>query len=250
MVIEAQASNKRGNPVWAVLGNMQLWLVPSLVFIALQLGDWMHRGRPPEGSPLGFLDALRTITFLIGISVSAIRRWRDRINLSRGTAVVLFLVLSWLSGMAFELTLTEEGSRHILLLGWKYFITIQAAYIPLTVLGFFLIRRYHYTIKEVFFAGALTCLYEVAVQGIPMMRAGNALFIPITSAYYMVAYSLIITWPLIIINEKRLWDTRATKAPSWAKIALGIPLGILNMFLYAGWGALLSRMFSNFGTGQ
>jgi photosystem II stability/assembly factor-like uncharacterized protein len=247
MTMEAETSRKWSRYVSSVLGNMQLWLALSLVFVALQVTDWIRRGVPPEGSPLWFLDSLRTIMFLIGISLNQAYGLRERLNLSRRTAVVLFLVLSWMSGMAFELTLTNEGSREILLLGWKYFIQIQAGYLPLTILGLLLIWRFHYTIKEVFFAGALTSLYEIVVQGIAMMREANPIVALIVVAYYMIAYNLIICWPLIIIDEKLLWDARKPKVPSWAKIALGIPLGILNMLIYAGWGTLVDKLMSASG---
>jgi hypothetical protein len=226
-----------------VIGNIKLWVILALVFVVMM---WVGTGgKMGDGSPLWFLDPLRTLTFLVGLVINERFHLRERLKLSRGQAIVLFLLLSWISGMAFELTLVDEQDPGggILLLQGQYFITIQAGYLPLTVLGFLLIRKFHYTLREVFFAGALTCLWEVVTQGIPMMRAGNPITIPILIAYYMIAYSLILTWPLIFIDEKLLWDTGSPRMPSWAKILLGIPLGILNMLLYGGWGVVVEKMW-------
>lgn len=242
---ERYASKRWSGPVGYTLGNVKLWVILALAFIALEFVDRAKRGFPAEGSPLAFLDALRTLTFFIGLLVNERFHLRDRLKLSRRNAILLFLALSWVSGMAFELTLVEEGTRNILLLKLDYFIAIQAAYLPLTIGGLLLIRHLHYTLQEAFFMGALTCLWEATLFGIPMMKAGLAVFVPFTVSYYMIAYSLIICWPLIIIDERSLWDTRQPGLSPFTKVALGIPLGIGNMLLYGGWGALVDKWFGN-----
>ena len=85
---------------WLFLGTFAL---APLVFGALSgvVYGWI-------GSPLWFLDSLRTLTFLVGIIINERFHLRERLKLSHGQAIVLFLLLSWISAMAFELTLADE----------------------------------------------------------------------------------------------------------------------------------------------
>ena len=143
-----------------ILSNVRLWVILALAFSLLL--HFAADSAAEAASSLWFLDPLLLVTFLLGLGQ---RPWLRR---SGGwSTAVLFIGLSWLTGMLYELSLrtgpTGFGGMHPQTV--PSFLMAQGFYVPLALLSYFLIRRYRYTFKEAFFAFSLVALYEMVTMG-------------------------------------------------------------------------------------
>ena len=239
------ATDKSKRRIWSTSRIFKTLIVLDLLFVALMriLG-----GGEEDSTPLWFLDPLLSVSFLAGILAHERFRLRERIRLSRRQAAVAFVIISWAVGMLYELTISSGGNSF----GGMHpktvpsFIIAQGFYVTLPLLALVLIRRFHYTFQEVFFAAGLVSAWEVVALGIPMLLSGNIVFAPLLLAYYFVTYAMCLTWALIIVDEKLLWDRRDPKIPPWRKILYGLPLCVVTWLICAAWGTAVARLFNDF----
>lgn len=216
--------------VWAVVG-----LGAGYVLLAVLT----HR--PGEGSPLWWLDPALMALFVIGLW------WRGRGGrrwVAPGrAAAVLFVAGSWLVGMLYEFSLrtgaTGFGGMHPET--GLSFLLAQGYYVPFAAGGWWLARRYGYSAESVFWAGALSSLYEVFTSGLPALLAqpGLLLLSPLIAGYYLTVYGYILAMPLLFLDERSLWAEAPRPTTRAGRIARGVALGLVCWVIFIAWAALI-----------
>jgi hypothetical protein len=231
--------------LWRALQSPHLWIIVALCFTVLtrlthEVGEWT--------SPLWFIDPLLMLTLLIGRWGKERFHWQP-VKLFRKQAVLVFIVLVWLVGMLYELTLSESlgdiGGFHLKTI--PSFILAQGFYIPYAVLSCFFIRKFHLNFRDVFFVGGIVCLYEALQFGVPGTLFSPLFFLtPLVLAYYVVVYAMMLTWPLLIVDVRLLWHRNKSRLPRWRKVFYSLILGITCWFIAGVWGELTAILFDGF----
>ena len=216
-----------------------LWLVVLLgaAFEALNalLGDG------DDSSALWFLAPLLLAAFIAGLW----RRGHTPLLAPAGrlSPALLFIGGSWLTGMLYELALRTgpTGFGGMAPDTAASFLLAQGFYVPFAVGGWWLARRYGYTFTDVFWAGALSCLYEALTAGATAVAAQPALLplAPLMAGYYLTVYGYILAMPLLFMDERRVWATAIRPISTWRKIVYGVALGLVCWVVFLGWAALL-----------
>lgn len=220
------------------------WIILALTFaILVQLG-----GTPAWKSPLWFLDILLLLSLLIGFWLRERFQWQF-VTLSRTQAGTVFIVLVWLVGMLYELTLSESpgniGGMHPKTI--PSFILAQGFYIPFALLSYFLIRKFHFSFRDVFLMAGLVSLYEALQYGVPGTLFSPLFFLtPLVLAYYVVVYAQFLTLPLLVVDETLLWHGDKPRLPWWRKLLYGLVLGITCWLTLGLWETALNVIFAGF----
>ena len=228
-----------------LFGRIEVWIVLSLIFIAM-----MRIAFPDaEGTTvLWFLDPLMSVIFLAVMWGNRRFQWKDRIRLSRPQAAVAFIAFSWLIGMLTELTLSKSpgsfGGLHEKTI--PSFILAQGFYIPLAVLGFWVVRRYHLSFYELFFVAGMTSIYEAVVIGLPVLLSPMFIAAPIVIAYYFVLYSRLLSMGLLFIDEKLLWDHVERPISFKRKLGYGVLISIVCWTIFVAWGTAMAWVFNDY----
>jgi hypothetical protein len=196
-----------------------------------------------EASALWFFDHIMLGLFLFAV-------WRGRpwlTQLSGRWAAIAFVVLSWLSGMLYELTLTHEGSMFggFASTASASFSLAQGWYPTFALLGLFLLRRYRYTFSELFFAAGAASIFEVVMIALPAIVA-VPFMAPLTLAYFVTVYGLFLTWPLLFINERRLWSEPGHAISFMRKILYGVAAGWISWLTFGLLSMLLGWIAPGF----
>lgn len=220
-----------------ILGSIRLWVSLALVF-SLMLHFLDETNTNP--GPLWFLDPLLLLTFLLGMGRRPFLRQIKGVR-----AAKIFIGLSWLTGMLYEFSLRTGpagfGGMHPQTL--PSFLLAQGFYVPLAIISYFLIRRYRYTLKEAFFAFGLVALYEMVTMGWLFATLFSPLFFltPLVIAYYFTIYALFVVWPLLFVDEAKLWGQISRPISYRRKLFYGLLVGPTSWGLFVMWNA-----FSNY----
>ncbi len=210
-----------------------LWLVVGLGLGYGALAWLTERGA--GASRLWWLDPLLLVGFAAGL-------WWRRNGWQGGGrrgAGLLFITLAWLTGMLYELSLrtgaTGFGGMHPDTAA--SFLLAQGYYVPYAVGGWWLARRYGYTLPQLFLTGALAALYEMAVAGAPRMLAAPDLWLltPLVIGYYLTVYGLILTMPLLFIDPRDLWAATPRPLTTWGVAWRAVAFGLLCWVVFVGW---------------
>ena len=190
-----------GRGIW----NVWIWIGLGLAFAAINLGE-----SPEPRSPYWFSEPVLYGLMLAGMWANAKYDLRKKIRIPRRLAPFAYVLLVWLFGMMFEVSLTvtgeEIGGLHAETL--PSFISAQGDYIPIAIISYFVIRRTRATFREVFFfAGGKSLTEGLIFTGVLASVLLSPMFwlSPIVLAYYTMAYSSFIALPLLFINEELLW---------------------------------------------
>jgi hypothetical protein len=217
------------------------WLIVLLgaAFEALSilLGDG------DDSSILWFLAPLLMAVFIAGL-------WRARRqggapfgHATRLPPALLFIGGSWLAGMTYELALRTgpTGFGGMAPDTGASFLLAQGFYVPFAIGGWWLARRYGYSLQDVFWTGALGSLYEAITAGATTVVAQPALLplAPLMAGYYLTVYGYILAMPLLFVDEQRLWAATARPRTRWRKAIYGVVLGLVCWAVFVGWAALL-----------
>lgn len=199
-------------------------------------------GGGADSSVLWFLDPLLVLGFAGGLWWRA--RRPDRLPQPVRSGALRFIAGSWLTGMLYELALRTGpagfGGMHPDTA--TSFLWAQGYYVPFALGGWWLARRYGYSLENVFWAGALSSLYETLTVGAPAVAANPALLpvAPLLAGYYLTVYGLILALPLLFLDERTLWRDPPRPIGRWGKIAAGVALGLVCWAAFLGWVALVS----------
>jgi hypothetical protein len=190
-----------GRGIW----NVWIWIGLGLFFVVLNLGN----DAEPR-SPFWISEFVLYGLMLAGMWGNAKYDLRKRIHTPQRLAPVAYVLLVWLFGMMFEvsLTVTGEGIGGVHAETLPSFILAQGDYVPIAIISFFVIRRTQATFRDVFFfAGGKSLTEGLIFTGVlssalvsPMVWAS-----PFVLAYYTIAYSSFIALPLLFIDEELLW---------------------------------------------
>jgi hypothetical protein len=230
---------------WRALQSPSLWIITALCFTVLtrlsnDVVEWT--------SPLWFIDPLLMLSLLMGRWLKERFHWQP-VKFSHRQAAPVFIVLAWLVGMLYELTLSESpgniGGFHPKTI--PSFVLAQGFYLPYAVLSYFLIRKFHLSFRDVFLVGGIVCLYEALQYGVPGTLFSPLFFLtPLVLAYYVVVYALMLTWPLLVVDETLLWHGNKPTLPWWRKVFYSLILGITCWLIAGLWGELTAKLFDGF----
>ena len=223
-------ATRSGIPRW-------LWLVVGLGLVYGALAWFMERGA--GASRLWWLDPLLLVGYVAGL-------WWRRNSRPRGGlrwAGLVFVALSWLTGMLYELSLRTGAAGF----GGMHpdtttsFLLAQGFYVPLAVGGWLLARRFGYSAETVFWTGALASLYELITVGVPAVlgQPSFLLLAPLLAGYYLTVYGYFLALPLLFMDERCLWASAPRPISRLQRAALGVALGLVCWAIFIGWAALL-----------
>ena len=161
-----------------------------------------------------------------------------------------FVFLAWLMGMLYELSLSERGSLFggLADTAGASFTLAQSGICCFALIGLFLVKRYHYGFRELFFASAAAAVVEIAVMGVLPGVIASPLFIvsPLVLAYYGTVYGMLLAWPLLLIDERSLWADPARQISTRRKLVYGALAGGVCLFCFGAWAALLELIAPGF----
>lgn len=245
--LPAGSTRKRGLGRWllSLVGNIELWIVLSLLFILLVR---MTAPDAEDASSLWFLDPLLSLIFLLLLWLNRWFQFRKRKLLSAPQAALGFVLISWTGSMLYEATISQSsgqyGGMHAKTI--PSFIIAQGFYIPLAIGGLWLVRRYHISPYELFFVAGMTSIYEATTVGIPAMLSPMFLFSPLVIAYYFVVYSRFLSMSLLFIDEELLWDKSPRRITFGKKLFYGTLLGVCCWVIFVAWGEAMNYYFDDF----
>lgn len=219
--------------------GLGLVVLLGAAFEALNVG----LGGRDDSSGVWFLAPLLMAVFVAGLW----RRGRGHAPpfapAGRGRAALLFIGGSWLTGMIYELALRTgpTGFGGMAPDTATSFLLAQGFYVPFAAGGWWLARRYGYTFSDVFWTGALSCLYEALTAGASAVAAQPALLplAPLMAGYYLTVYGYILALPLLFIDERAVWAATPRSISTRRKVAYGVALGLVCWAAFVGWAALV-----------
>ena len=210
-----------------LLHNIKFWYLLGLIGAVLL---WLTQ----DGGSYWFAELFLYITFFFGLWLDSYYHFRERITLSRGKAVFLYFVIFLATAMVYETTLSPSLESLESFSGYHMFVS----YLAFAIFNLFLIRRYHYTFKELYFAaGAASLLEGVVFNGalIVVLLSPTFFLAPLTFAYYMLVYGVIFCMPFVFIREELLWGPVETTISFWRKMLYAFILTFFGWLIWVGW---------------
>jgi hypothetical protein len=201
------------------------WIAGGLVFLALGLA--LQDG---PRSPLWWGELPLHLMLIAGVLAPG----RFYLPLSRRIAPVALVVLSWAFGMAYEMTLTVDGTG----IGGVHpdtrasFLLAQGDYILIALATLALVRWLRLDLRLAFFLAAGKSLTEGLVFTGVLWGAGWSA--PLALAYYALAYASFIALPLVLVDPRLVWSG---PAPSRLRVAAIWATGFAVAFaIRIAWG--------------
>jgi hypothetical protein len=197
-----------GHGIW----NVKIWIGLGLIFMLFNL-----TGSDEIRSPYWFSEPILYSLMILGLWANQRYELRKKIALPRRWAPAVYIFLVWLFGMLFEasLTVTGEGIGGIHQETLPSFILAQGDYIPIAIISYLVIRKFHLSFHQVFFfsggkASPRADFYRDS-HGSSCRPNSFSLYVV---AYYTLAYSSFIALPLLLVNEELLWQEQPPKQHS------------------------------------
>ncbi len=237
-LLDGQGDAAAASARWSRTARIVIFLGAAYSALGVVLSD--HS----TGSALWPLDALLMLLFAGGLWWRGRRGRPPHLALSGRGAALAFLLGSWLTGTLYELSLrtgvTGFGGMHPDTA--TSFLLAQGFYVPFAVGGWLLARRYGYSAENVFWAGALSCLYEMLTVGVPaLIRQPNLLpLAPLLGGYYLTVYGYILALPLLFVDERGLWGAAPRPISRGRKALYGLLLGPVCWAIFVGWAWLVT----------
>lgn len=193
--------------------------------LGLGLVFWVisFAGNTAPRSPF-WLSELVLYAGMIG-GLLALRRHDYRLVLPLRRALACYIALVWLFGMAYETSLTVDGTG----IGGVHpdtfasFVLATGDYLMLAVLCAALIHTLRLDFRQVFFLAAGISLSEGLVfTGVltAVLASPMAYTAPLFVAYYALAYASFIALPLLVILPASLWRPKIGRPVSLMMIVL------------------------------
>lgn len=223
------------------LANVRLWASLALGFSVLRLAV-----EGPAGSALWFIEPLLVAGFLVGSRKD--RPWRRRLRPRRAAAA--FVTLSWVTGMLYELTLSDQGAAFggLAKTTAASFALAQGWYPVFAVLGLLMIRRYGLSFGQVFLAAGAACAFEVVINGLLLAVVASPLVVlaPLVAGYYVTVYGMLLAWPLLFLDERALHGRRPRPLSARTVGLLGVGASGISWLCFGGLAALLDALAPGF----
>ncbi len=219
--------------------RFKIWFVLTLLgAVWFVLEEW-PRGKP---RPLIIVSLI-----LVWIIVARYRNAiRERLHLKKTGGAALCILIGWAVGMAIEISITGTTGKPGGLAGdtMSSFLLAQGLYWTYPLIALLLIRRFHFTYWEVFFAAGLTSIIEMVVLGIFSILLSPLIFLfPFVFAFYIAVYGAMISIPLLFVDEKVFWDNKFTPVSrAKAFVITFFILGVGNWLIFGVWSLLLKTL--------
>lgn len=220
--------------------NLKVWMLFGLVVLGLTLAFFEDKQKAV--SSLWFLEPFLYLLFIVGLWFRKRFNFPKRFYLSSKLGFLVYIFLSWAAGMVFELSLTTGGTGGF---GGFHpdtklsFAMAQGFYIPFAILGAFLIKRYHFTIKDMYFVGGMASIYEIIVLGGAALLSPLFFLAPLVVVYYFLVYGTLLALPLVVVNEELLWSPAtsfdSSKMSMFRKMFYGLVIGIISWVSQGVW---------------
>lgn len=237
-LLDGRSEAAAGIARWSRTARIVVLLGAGYAALTAALGD------RSTSSVLWPLDALLMLLFAGGLWWRGRHGRPPRLALSGRGAALAFLLGSWLTGMLYELSLRTGvagfGGMHPDTA--TSFLLAQGFYVPFAVGGWLLARRYGYSAENVFWAGALSCLYELLTVGVvTLIRQPNLLpLAPLLGGYYLTVYGYILALPLLFVDERGLWGPAPRPISRGRKALYGLLLGAACWVAFLCWAWLVT----------
>ena len=225
--------------------NLTFWYLLGLANIVLW---WLTLG---IGGPYWFTESLLYLIFFLGLWLDSRYHFREKLTLSRGKAVFLYFVIFLVGSMVYELSLSPTigsfSGHHPKPI--PSFIIIFGFYLALALFNLFLIRRYHYTFKELYFsAGAASLTEGIVFNGvlIAVLLSPTFFLAPLAFAYYMLIYGVIFCMPLVFIREELLWSPSETTISFRRKMLYAFIATFFANLTWVGWAKVADILTTGF----
>ena len=219
-----------------LLHNIKFWYFLGLAGAALlALGL--------DGGPYWFAESLLYLIFFLGLWLDSRYHFRERMTLSRGKAVFLYFVILLATATVYEVSLSTDlglfSNYHPKPI--SAFIIIIGLYLSFAVFNLFLIRRYHYTFKELYFSAGVASLWEglIYTGGLTaVILSPGFLLAPLVFAYYMLIYGIIFCMPFVFIREELLWSRVEIATSFKRKMLYAVISAFFALLAWWGWGTV------------
>jgi hypothetical protein len=224
--------------------DVRLWVAAALL-----VGFLLRLGAADGASKLWFFDPLLLGGFWLAAGRLEKRSDRSRFGGLRGAA--MFVGISWLSGMLYELALSTGG-------GWTFggmhpetlpsFVLAQGFYIPYAIFGYLLVRRTDVSFRTLFFAAGAVSVFEMLLTGRVASGLVSPFFalVPLLVAYYVSVYAMIICWPVAIFGLERFRVEAPRHVSARRAVGLMLAAGGACWLIFGAWGVLLEHLAPGF----
>ena len=165
-------------------------------------------------------------------------------------AAIAFVLASWACGMAYELTLTMDGTG----LGGNHpdtrssFILAQGDYVLIALAALTMARRWHLDFRGLFWVAMGKSLTEglifTGVLTVALMT-GQLGLAALTLPYYTLAYASFVALPLLLIAPESLWRPAPVKTPPiFTLILTGFAVAFVIRLIWGfGWAPFATWAF-------
>lgn len=231
-------------PIANLLRSPWTWIALGLAFAAANL-----LADDAPAAPLWFADLP-----LYGLMIYGL--WRLQagqplyLPLSRRTAPLAFVAISWAFGMVYEASLTVTGTG----IGGVHpdtrasYLLAQGDYVLIAGTTVLLVRWLRLDFGQAFFlAGGKSLTEGLIFTGILAATLVSPLVwaAPFVLAYYTLAYATFVAMPLLFIDPRLIWVADAPgRLAIWQCWGLGFVLALVVRVIWGlGWAPLATRIF-------
>ncbi len=235
---ERTVTRSQARALWPVWGSIAL----GLAFLLLNLGSTTG-----PRSPLWWVEIVIDVAM-----ITLLARGGVGLRLRGGPAALAFVALSWGLGMAYELTLTVDGSG----IGGVHpqtrasFLLAQGDYVMIALATLWLVRLWHLDFGGAFWLALGMSLTEglifTGALGATIMAGAPGPAV-LMLAYYTLAYAGFVALPLLVVAPPGLWraQVRPRKRPAWMLILAGFGLAFAIRVVWGlGWAPLATWAFA------
>lgn len=188
--LQSEPESAFGGKFW----NLKYWLIVGLASSALFFFT------KPLATPYWFFEPLLFAIFVFGYWFNIRRVFAARVRVSPRTAVIAYVILASLTGLLYELSVSDIPSQ-IFGQGEISFLF----YIPFAILGWWAIRKYHLTFQDAYFVGGVASIFEMMFFAAGALLSPFFFILPLVIANYFLVYGMYLALPLLFIDEKLLW---------------------------------------------
>lgn len=198
----------------------------------------------PRGRPRPLIMALLILGWMAAVRYR--EAMRQHLRLGKRGGAILCVLIGWVVGMALELSITGTAGKPG---GFaadpiNSFLAAQGYYWTYPLLALLLIRRFHFTYWEIFFAAGLVSIIETFILGvISALLSPLVVLAPFIFAFYVTLYGVLISIPLLFVDEKIFWDSKFTPISRIkAFIITFLILGAGNWLIFGAWSFLIQSL--------
>lgn len=225
--------------------SLHRWLADDRRWWAAALVTTVLMGWGGEaGSPFGWLNPVLFAAALVVRTVDR-RRGEARLRLPARWAAVVFVVVSWATGMLVELTISMDGTG----LGGMHpdtgpsFVLAQGYYVPAAMFMWLMIRRHGLDVRRAFFCAGAMAWWEALTIGAVALVSPMFVFAPLLAAYYVATYALCAMAGLLVVDHRVLHAAAPRQISGRRLLAYGAAGGAACWAIFIVWAVIAAPLF-------